>query len=100
MINNKLEYILKRIQLSDLKLLQLIIDQGPVWHGKIKKLFGEENGKLMLLRLRARGLVSPIHYPNGYYRYDISKLGIDVLEYSKKREAVTKETETFPSLGR
>ena len=89
-MNNKLEYILKRIQDSDLKLLQLIEDQGPVWHGKIKRLFGKENGKLVLLRLRSRGLVSPIRHPNGYYQYDISKLGIAVLEFSKERDVVTK----------
>jgi chromosome segregation and condensation protein ScpB len=86
MINNKLEYVLKRIQDNDLKLLQIIVDQGPVWHGKIKRLFGEDNAKLMLLRLRGRGLVSPIRHPNGYYRYDISKLGIEVLRYSKEKE--------------
>jgi len=90
MMSDKTEYTLKRIQLSDLKLLQIIIDQGPVWHGKIKRLFGEENGKLMLLRLRSRGLVSPIRHPNGYYRYDISKLGIEVLEHFKERDVVTK----------
>jgi hypothetical protein len=54
-----------------------------VWHGKIKRLFGKENGKLVLLRLRNRGLVSPIRHSNGYYQYDINKLGIQVLEYSK-----------------
>jgi len=64
-MNNKLEYILKRIKASDLKLLQLIIEQGPVWHGKIKRLFGREEGKFILLGLRSRGLVSPIRTPMG-----------------------------------
>lgn len=82
-MTNNIEYILRRIQDSDLKLLQIIVKEGPVWHGKIKRIFGEENGKLILLRLRNRGLVSPIRQPNGYYQYDISKLGLQVLEYSK-----------------
>jgi len=86
MISDQTEYVLKRIQLSDLKLLQLIVDQGPVWHGKIKNIFGKESGKLVLLRLRSRGLVSPIRHPNGYYQYDISKLGLEVLERFKERD--------------
>jgi len=86
MMSSQIECVLKRIKSSDIRLLKIIVDQGPIWHGKIKRIFGKENGKFMLLRLRNRGLVSPIRYPNGYYQYDISELGVEVLEYLKERD--------------
>jgi len=42
--------------------------------------------KQSLIRLKARGLVVPIHQGKGYYKYDMTPLGHDVLVAYEKNE--------------
>jgi hypothetical protein len=40
-----------------------------------------------LTRLKARGCVVPVKHSPGYYRYDITRLGKDVLDFHRELEA-------------
>lgn len=79
-------YVLRRVLPSDIELLRLIVNNGPVWHGRIKRELGVEEGKNALLRSRVRELVRPIRHSNGYYQYDVTDLGVRVLNAVEEGE--------------
>lgn len=80
--------ILKIIQPEDIKLLKLIEKVGPCEHRTVKSSLGEDNAKAALTRCKARSLVIPTQMNKKYYKYDLSSIGIDVLnEYKKKATA-------------
>jgi hypothetical protein len=77
--------VLKVIKDTDLNLLKLIVDRGPVKYDIAKEELGEDY-KLTLTRCRARSLVIPTHMEGTAYKLDISPFGKDVLDAWNKRE--------------
>lgn len=94
---SQVESILKRIKPYDIELLELILANGPVWYGRIKNELGSEKTKEALTRLRARNLVTPIRHETGYYTYDISDLGLEVLNtYNQPTDSLNITKTTSP----
>jgi len=81
------EYILKRIEPIDIKLLELIQASGPVYMKKIEHDVGPD-ARQILTRCKARNLVVPIRVHEDslhYYKYDLTDLGIQILSAINKR---------------
>jgi ABC-type lipoprotein export system ATPase subunit/GNAT superfamily N-acetyltransferase len=74
---NHTESVLKVCKPIDFELLKLIDQRGPVCYDRIDDV-GKE-GRLALVRLKARGLVIPIQVQGNYYKYDLTALGRNVL---------------------
>lgn len=81
---NQIEWVLKVCKPIDMQLLQMISDRGPIFYQSMAEL-GEES-KTALVRCKARNLIVPIHQGGGYYKYDITPLGFDVLAAHSKGE--------------
>ncbi len=78
---NQAANIVKMCKPIDFKFLNMIDQRGPVHYHRIED-YGKK-GKLALVRLKARGLVVPVHRGSGYYKYDLTSLGREVLEIHK-----------------
>jgi hypothetical protein len=75
--------MVKRIQQVDVKVLNLLKTRGPIYHKLVHSEFGEPSGDA-LIRLKSRGLIVPRREESGYYKYDITELGFNLLdEYEK-----------------
>ncbi len=74
---SQIGWVLKVCKPMDFQLLQLIRDKGPV-HLKNVDSLGDE-ARMALTRCKARNLVVPLHKGGGYYKYDMTPLGYDVL---------------------
>jgi len=85
MTTDQIEVILKRIQRKDTDILDLILRKGPTYTRAIDDEVGD--CKEALTRLKARGLIVPRREESGYYRYDITDLGINVLDAYKKQSS-------------
>ena len=77
--------ILNRIQTIDVNLLSLIKKRGPTYARAIDDELGEGT-KLTITRMKSRGLIVSKRAESGYYRYDITDLGLSVLEAYNKGE--------------
>lgn len=90
MVDTQLEYVMKRLDNTDIKLLKMILDYGPIYHDKVYSTFGKDLGKKMLTRLKTRNVISPVSDPKtGYRRYDLNELGVEIL-----KAVTTKSTES------
>lgn len=78
MAEDNVEYALKRMGSFDYQLLNLIRRFGPINYHKIKAELGGK-GKECLARCKGRGLIVPVRKSKDYYTYDITDLGLDVL---------------------
>lgn len=79
MVTSEMDTILKRIKPLDVNLLQLIDRKGPTYSRSILEQLGPE-AKDSLTRLKAHGLIVPQRESANYYRYDMTDLGLSVLE--------------------
>jgi predicted transcriptional regulator len=79
----QVEAIVKRIQRIDMDILDLIRRVGPTYYTNITYSV-EGEIKEAIIRLKSRGLIVPRREESGYYKYDITELGFNVLdEYEK-----------------
>ena len=88
------DQMLKILKPSDISLLRLIENQGPVKYDTAKDELGEEY-KNTLTRCKARSLVIPTHLGNNNYKLDLSSIGFDVLTALDKNGKNTTEVKKF-----
>lgn len=79
MATTEVETIVKRIKPTDMNLLNLLDQKGPTYSKAVLEELGEE-GRDAIIRLKARGLIVPRRESAHYYRYDLTDLGVSVLE--------------------
>ena len=84
-------WILKLIKERDIDLLKLILERGPVKYRRLVKDELDDEGKLALVRCKARSLIVATHMGSGYYKYDLTPLGHSVLEALQKNEEAQPE---------
>lgn len=93
----EVETILKRISATDITVLNIIKEEGlrrDAQRQRIEKLGSE--GKKIVVRLKARGLLVPRRIGNKYYAYDLTDLALSVLEgYEKQKELEKSKASTF-----
>ncbi len=89
----EVEAIVKRIKPTDTNLLRLIDQKGPTYSKAIVEELGRE-GKEAIVRLKARGLIVPRRESEHYYRYDMTDLGLSVLEVLNQEKT---EIPNFPT---
>jgi ABC-type lipoprotein export system ATPase subunit/GNAT superfamily N-acetyltransferase len=83
---SRTEQILKRLLDADVKLLETIQIRGPTYYEKIMEEVGPDC-KDALIRCKARSLIVPIRKESGYYKYDLTDLGYQILDAIKKGKA-------------
>lgn len=77
-------WILKLCQPIDFDLLNMIRNRGPIQHANAMEL--GKGAKQCLVRLKARHLIVSTHMGGGYYKYDITPLGYDILHAHENPE--------------
>lgn len=83
---SRTDQILKRLLDSDIKLLETIQVRGPTYYDKLCEEVGVDS-KDALTRCKARALIVPLRRESGYYKYDLTDLGYEILEALKKEKA-------------
>jgi len=83
---SRTEQILKRLPDVDIKLLETIKIRGPTYYEKMCEEVGPDS-KEALIRCKARSLIIPIRKESGYYKYDLTDLGYEILDALKKTQA-------------
>jgi len=89
----EVETIVKRVKPIDENLLRLIDEKGPTYSKAILEELGAESRKA-LVRLKARGLIVPRRESAHYYKYDMTDLGVSVLEALNREKP---KVPTFPN---
>jgi len=93
MIETHLDYIMKRMDPLDIQLMRMIRDYGPTYHKKVYEELGYEQGKMVLTRLKSRGVISPmIDAETGYGKYDMNEIGYEILKTLATQEEKSKES--------
>jgi len=77
MAEDNVDYAIKRMGALDFQLLDSIMKLGPINYHRMQNELGKE-GKNVLSRCKARGLVVANRKSETYYVYDITDLGIEV----------------------
>lgn len=90
LVDTHMDTLVRRVKPVDLDLLRLIQQRGLI-HGKT---ITTPEMKEALIRCKARGLVSPVHIKGQYYKYDITNLGLTLLEEKKKPTEQMKQYQT------
>lgn len=83
MVSDSLTQILNRIEEVDVTLLNLIKETGPTYDTVIKEKLGSKYRQAMI-RCKNRSLITPIRKSKWYYHYDITDLGLEVLNAINK----------------
>lgn len=78
MAETQLERIMKRLEPSDVDLLETIRQSGMIQRKRLEKELGQR-GKEALVRCKARNLVVPIRKKTSYW-YDLTDLGLTALK--------------------
>jgi len=80
MIESHLDYVMKRLNPLDIELMSMIRKEGQVYHRQVYENFGQQEGKLILTRLKSRGVISPVRdKATGYSKYDMNEIGFEIL---------------------
>jgi hypothetical protein len=82
-VESRTEQVLKHLPDSDIKLLEAIQLRGPTYYEKICEEVGPDS-KEALIRCKARSLIIPVRKETGYYKYDLTDLGYEILDALKK----------------
>jgi ATPase subunit of ABC transporter with duplicated ATPase domains len=82
-VESRTDQILKRLLDADVKLLETIQVRGPTYYEKLCEEVGPDT-KDALVRCKARSLIVPIRKETGYYKYDLTDLGYEILDAVKK----------------
>jgi len=91
MIETHLDHIMKRLDPLDIQLMKMIRDYGPTYHKKVYEELGHEQGKMVLTRLKSRGVISPvIDAQTGYGKYDMNEIGYEILKTLATKEEESK----------
>jgi hypothetical protein len=90
LVDTHMDTLVKRVQPVDLDLLRFIQRRGLI-HGKA---ITTPKMKEALIRCKARGLVSPVRVKGQYYKYDITPLGLTLLEEKEKPTEKMKQYQT------
>jgi hypothetical protein len=86
---DSVDSIIKILDASDIQLLSLIKQKGPVKYNIAKDALGEKYADT-LTRCKARSLVIPTNIGSNHYKLDLSSIGIDVLKALEKNGNVPK----------
>jgi hypothetical protein len=81
---SRTDQLLKRMLDSDVKLLETIQARGPTYYEKIAEEVGAD-AKEALIRCKSRSLIVPVRKDSGYYKYDLTDLGYEILDALKKK---------------
>ncbi len=79
------DQIMKRLLDVDIKLLETIQARGPTYYEKLCEEVGAD-AKDALIRCKARSLIVPIRKESGYYKYDLTDLGYEILDTLKREK--------------
>lgn len=93
MIDSHIDNVTRKLATSDLQLMQLIQDTGPVCYKKVYDDFGKPLGKKILTRLKSRGIISPLRDRSGYTRYDVNEIGFEIIR--KQENIVEPSTKEY-----
>ena len=86
---DSMDYILRMIKPADITFLKLIDTKGPVIYEKARKELGDKY-KDTVTRCRARNLITPTQRYGARYRYDLSRLGQDILLALENKDRSTR----------
>lgn len=78
MANDTLENLMKILKPSDIKLIRLIDELGPLRYETAKEQLGETY-KVTVTRCKARSIVIPTNVGNNNYKLDLSSIGRDII---------------------
>lgn len=96
---SQLEVLLKRLQPSDIQLMEMLQTWGPSHYDKIMNELGVD-GKDVLVRCKARNLVIPIKITeSGYYKYDLTDFALVTLEAIRKNRSIDQKQDTTKKVG-
>ena len=98
-IVTQIDIALKMCKKIDLGIMRLIDERGPVHHRQEPLLQFSKKDKLSIVRLKARGLVIPVHQGKGYYKYDLTPLGVAVLKASESPQREEAESKVSKILS-
>lgn len=79
LVDTHMDGLMKRVKPVDLDLLNLIKEKGPV-----RGSYVTEDLKESVIRCKARGLITPQRRGDHYYKYDITDLGLSLLEQKNR----------------
>jgi ABC-type lipoprotein export system ATPase subunit len=83
-VESRTDQLLKRLLDADIKLLEIIQARGPTYYDKICEEVGADS-KDALTRCKARALIVPVRKESGYYKYDLTDLGYEILDALKAK---------------
>ena len=83
---SRIDYIIKRLQRVDIELMRLIRDKGMISYDRLHDNLPPKY-RDALTRCKARDLIVPVRKKSKYW-YDLTDLGLEVLETLEKRESV------------
>jgi hypothetical protein len=93
---SRTDQILKRLLDVDIKLMETIQARGPTYYEKICEEVGIDS-KEALIRCKARSLIVPVRKESGYYKYDLTDLGYEILDALKKEKTSASPMPTLPT---
>jgi len=94
MVDDSLDRVMKRMEPIDYNLLKLIKASGPIHHHKLTDEFGVK-GRQAMVRCKARGLITPIRMTEGYYKYDLTSLGFDLLKACAEKDGISQSSKNI-----
>lgn len=87
---NNVEIALKLIRPCDIELLRLIENKGPIYSTYNAAELGI-NIKDAINKCKGRSLIVPLRKSSGYYKYDLTNIGLEVLAALNKNPELEKE---------
>jgi len=94
MVEDSLSQILRRIEETDINILNFIKQNGPSYDKKLKEEFGKKYRQAMI-RCKNRSLITPIRKSQWYYHYDITDLGLEVLKAIEEPQPINSQKSQF-----
>jgi hypothetical protein len=95
LVETHIEVIMKRIKPTDLGVLELITQKGLL---RRKTDDYRSIEKETIVRLKSRNLIASVRLPSQEYAYDITDLGLEVLDLSKKPDSKQPEAPELPRI--
>jgi len=96
----QVETIMKRMDKTDINLLKILLERGPSKFTVLKEEMGEEY-RIAVIRMKARGLIVPKRVGKNYYKYDITDLGMSIVDALREDNRLpTKEQELLPMISK
>jgi len=100
MVESQLDYLMRRLEPMDYRLMRVIKEKGPIYHDQVYADFGRDIGKKILTRLKSRAIISPVRDPEtGYSKYDMNDIGFEILKALDTDGATAKSTISTDSIN-